>query len=395
MVSSMEHIFFFTLLVLATLAFFGVINAFIVPLFWAIALSILFEPLNDRIASAMGGRGGLATTATILLILLSLVLPLMMLGLVVTDEVVRLIEAIEDGSIDPGAVVRWGKESTPLLYEYAARVGIDTEGFNDKISEAALSSGKWVASHALHLGQNALRFFVMLLLMFYLLFFFLRDGHSIVDRMVQILPLGDARERRLFERFAGVVRATVKGTFVIAAIQGLIGGITFALLDIRAAALWGVVMAILSLLPAVGAVLVWAPAAAVLVASGDNISAMILVFVGVFVIGLADNLLRPILVGRDTKMPDYLILLATLGGLALFGISGMVIGPLIAALFITLWEMFEESYGDRDLEESRISVAAGDDEEIDLIPIPDDSVEMAVIDHSKDQGGEHPSHPQA
>ncbi|MGI9324632.1 MAG: AI-2E family transporter [Pseudomonadales bacterium] len=350
MTSSIEHIFFFGLLALATLAFFGVINAFIVPLFWATALAILFEPLNDRMAAAIGGRGGFASLLTILLILLALVLPLMLLGLVVTEEVVRLIEAIEDGSIDPGAVVRWGRESAPLLFDYAARVGIEPDGLKEKLSGAALSSGQWIASHALNLGQNALRFMVMLLLTFYLLFFFLRDGHANVERLIQILPLGDARERQLFDRFAAVVRATVKGTFVIAAIQGLIGGITFALLDIRAATLWGVVMAMLSLLPAVGAALIWVPAAGMLIAGGDWVSALILIGVGIFVIGLADNLLRPILVGRDTQMPDYLILLATLGGLALFGISGMVIGPLIAALFITLWEMFEQSYGDRDQE---------------------------------------------
>lgn len=378
--SPMEHIFFFTLLVIASLAFFGVINAFIVPLFWAIALAILFEPLNDRTADALGDRGGLASIATILLIILSLVLPLMLLGLVVTDEVVLLIEAIENGSIEPGAVVRWANDKAPLAFEYAARIGIEPDGLKEKLSTAALSSGQWIASHALQVGQNALRFFVMLLLALYLLFFFLRDGHGIVDRMVQILPLGDARERQLFERFASVVRATVKGTFVIAAVQGFIGGLTFALLDIRAATLWGVVMAILSLLPAVGAALVWIPAAAVLFVGGDIVSGLILVGVGVFVIGLADNLLRPILVGRDTKMPDYLILLATLGGLAMFGISGMVIGPLIAALFITLWEMFEESYGDGDIEAERAAMAAQSIADSDLIPLDDDQHAMDAAD---------------
>jgi predicted PurR-regulated permease PerM len=186
--------------------------------------------------------------------------------------------------------------------------------------------------------------------MLYLLFFFLRDGHAVVERLVRILPLGDARERHLFNRFAEVVRATVKGTFVIAAVQGTIGGIAFALLGVRGALLWGVVMALSSLLPVVGPALVWAPAAVLLMTTDRLIEGIVLVVVGVVLVGLADNLLRPILVGRDTRMPDYLVLLATLGGLALFGISGLVIGPLIAALFITLWEMFEQTYGDREAE---------------------------------------------
>lgn len=357
MMRSMEHIFFFTLLVLATLAFLGVINAFIVPLFWAIALAILFEPLCDRVAAMLGDRSGVASLLTILLILLSLILPILLLGIVVTNEAVKLIAAIENQTIDPGAAVRWVQDAVPEVVAYAEGHGFKIEELTSRVSDLALTAGRLVASNALAVGQNTLRFFVMLLLMIYLLFFFLRDGHAIVERMVQILPLGDARERQLFERFASVVRATVKGTFVIAAVQGFIGGLAFALLDIRAAVLWGVVMAVLSLLPAVGALLVWGPAAAVLFAGGEIVSGIILVLVGVFVIGLADNLLRPVLVGRDTQMPDYLILLATLGGLALFGISGMVIGPLIAALFITLWEMFEESYGDRDLEAARQAIA--------------------------------------
>jgi len=173
--------------------------------------------------------------------------------------------------------------------------------------------------------------------MTYLLYFFLRDGTAIIDRLVQVLPLGDTRERALFARFAQVVRATVKGTFIIGAIQGFIGGVTFALLGIEGAVLWGVLMAFLSLLPAVGAALVWVPAAIMLFTREEFVSGGILVAVGVLVIGLADNLLRPLLVGRDTRMPDYLILLATLGGLGTFGVSGMVIGP-------TVWEMFEASF---------------------------------------------------
>ncbi len=343
--TSIEQVSFFTLLVIATLAFLALINAFIVPLFWAIAFAILFEPLNDRIALLLRGRGGVASALTIVVILLSVILPLLLLGVVVTDEITALIAALERGNIDLGAPIRWARENAPIVFEYASRFGLDPDGLRENVSNLALTSGQWAASHALQIGQNTLRFFVMLMLMIYLLFFFLRDGHAIIERLIQILPLGDVRERQLFHRFAQVVRATTKGTFVISAVQGLIGGIAFAALDIRAAALWGAVMGILSLLPVVGAALVWGPAAIALITSGELWNGVILIAVGVLFIGLADNLLRPILVGRDTRMPDYFILLATLGGLAIFGVSGLVIGPLIAALFITLWQMFEESYG--------------------------------------------------
>jgi Predicted permease len=177
-------------------------------------------------------------------------------------------------------------------------------------------------------GQNALRGTGLFFLTLYLLFFFLRDGARLLERIVGGLPIGDARERRLFQKFAEVSRATIKGTIVIGLVQGLLGGLIFWILGIEAAALWGVVMAVLSFLPAVGAALVWVPAAALLIATGRLSDGLLLLVFGTVIIGLADNVLRPILVGRDTEMPDYLVLITTLGGLAAFGLSGVVIGPL-------------------------------------------------------------------
>jgi predicted PurR-regulated permease PerM len=185
--------------------------------------------------------------------------------------------------------------------------------------------------------------------MLYVLYFFLRDGEQLLETLVHALPLGDDRERELFAKFAEVSRATVKGTLIIGLVQGALGGIIFALLGIEGAVFWGTVMAIMSLLPVVGASLVWAPAALIMLANGANTKAGILVVFGVLVIGLVDNLLRPILVGRDTRMPDYLVLLSTLGGLTVFGVSGFVIGPVIAALFLTVWVMFAKEFNGRDI----------------------------------------------
>jgi len=176
--------------------------------------------------------------------------------------------------------------------------------------------------------------------MVYVLYFFLRDGEVLLDTLVHALPLGDDRERELFAKFAEVSRATVKGTLVIGLVQGTLGGMIFGLLGVQGAVFWGSVMVIMSLLPVVGASLVWLPAALIMAANGDYTKAGILIVFGVVVIGLVDNLLRPILVGRDTRMPDYLVLLSTLGGLTVFGASGFVIGPVIAALFLTVWVMF-------------------------------------------------------
>jgi len=176
--------------------------------------------------------------------------------------------------------------------------------------------------------------------MLYLLFFFIRDGRELVARIRQAIPLSEAHKRRLFNKFTRVVRATVKGNIVVAVTQGALGGIIFAVLGISGALLWGVLMAFLSLLPAVGAALIWTPVAIYFLMSGAILQGVILTLYGVLVIGLVDNILRPILVGKDTKMPDYVVLISTLGGLALFGLNGFVIGPLVAALFISTWGLF-------------------------------------------------------
>jgi predicted PurR-regulated permease PerM len=168
----------------------------------------------------------------------------------------------------------------------------------------------------------------------------LRDGNKLIELLIRALPLGDARERLLFAKFAEVTRATVKGNMVIAIIQGSLGGLIFWILGIPVALLWGVAMAIVSLIPAVGPALIWLPVAIYLLATGQTADAIILVAFGAIVIGLIDNILRPILVGRDTKMPDYIVLLSTLGGLAIVGINGFVVGPLIAALFMAFWGIF-------------------------------------------------------
>jgi predicted PurR-regulated permease PerM len=179
--------------------------------------------------------------------------------------------------------------------------------------------------------------------MLYLLFFFLRDGPELARKMRTALPLEENHKRRLQLKFNRVVRATVKGNVVVAVTQGALGGAIFWFLDIPSALLWAVLMAFLSLLPAVGAGIVWAPVAVYFLLSGMIWQGVVLGLFGVFVIGLVDNVLRPILVGKDTKMPDYMILISTLGGLAVFGLNGFVIGPLIAALFMSSWALFVET----------------------------------------------------
>jgi predicted PurR-regulated permease PerM len=214
----------------------------------------------------------------------------------------------------------------------------------EQAQSAAVTVSRAIAERALSIGSGTLRGTIFFFLMLYLLYFFLRDGPRILDATIRALPLGDQRERHLFGRFAEVSRATIKGTLVVGIVQGTIGGIAFAVLGINAPVLWGTVMALLSILPVVGTALIWLPAAIFLILTGQIFGGIALILVGVFVIGLVDNLLRPVLVGRDTQLPDYVILLSTLGGLAGFGLAGIVIGPTIAAFFLSIWQMAEQEF---------------------------------------------------
>lgn len=215
-----------------------------------------------------------------------------------------------------------------------------------RLSGALLRSSQFLAAQAINIGQNTFDFIVGLFVMLYLLFFFLRDGDELSRRISSAVPLRMEHRHSLFEKFTIVIRATVKGNIVVAVVQGALGGFIFWLLGIRAPVLWAAVMAIFSLLPAVGTALVWLPVAVYLLATGAVWQGIVLVGWGVLVIGLVDNVLRPMLVGQDIKMPDYLVLVSTLGGIAIFGVNGFVIGPVIAAMFMAVWHIFATSRAD-------------------------------------------------
>ena len=157
--------------------------------------------------------------------------------------------------------------------------------------------------------------------------------------MRRTIPLAPAQQQDLVDKFSTVIRATVKGNLLVAAIQGALGGLAFWFLDVTGALLWAVLMAFLSLVPAVGAGLVWLPVALYFLVTGALWQAIALAAWGVLVIGLIDNLLRPVLVGKDTRMPDYVVMISTLGGMSVFGVNGFVLGPVIAAMFIAVWEI--------------------------------------------------------
>lgn len=337
---SLERRSFLLTLVLVSIAFAWVLIPFWGAIFWACVVAVIFYPLQQKLKKKLGDKPNRAALITLLIAMVIVVIPALGISYSFVQEGVSFYQQLDDGKIKPGKFFDEIQTAFPVINDLLAQFDIKASDVREKISSGAATASKFLAEEALAFGQNTFSFILSLGLMIYLTFFLLRDGQYLIDLMVKALPLGDERERMLFSKFAGVTRATVKGNIVVAIVQGALGGIILALLGIPGALLWGVVMAFLSLIPAVGAAFVWVPVAIYLYATGSWIQATILVAYGTIVIGLADNVLRPILVGRDTKLPDYLVLFSTIGGMSLFGITGFVLGPLIAALFLVFWNIF-------------------------------------------------------
>ncbi len=339
-----ERLFLLALLVIITLAFAWLIEPFFGAIVWGVVVAVLFQPVYHRIHGLMPKRANSAAFLTLLLVILLVIVPAIMLGSALVEEATNVYNRIRAGDIDIAQTISSVQNSLPtwLQNQVTAWGYGDIETIRPRIEEAAATSLEFIISQAISVGQGAFRFLLALGVMLYLTFFLLRDGTQLGQQIENVIPLSKERREILANKFFVVIRATIKGSFVVAILQGTIGGLIFWALDIQGALLWAVFMGILSLIPAIGTGFVWAPVAAYLLVTGDIWQGVVLIVAGVFIISMVDNLVRPILVGRDTRMPDYVVLISTLGGLQLFGFNGIVIGPLLAALFIAIWTIIAE-----------------------------------------------------
>ena len=333
------------LLIAITLLFLAMVKPFLQAVFVAALFAALFSPLYRKILDRVGDRRGLASALTLITIILFVMVPLILLLGAVTSQALDIADTavpwVRQQLGTPGLIT----ESLKDLPFYSA-----IEPYRDqalaRLGDLAGTVSGWAvtALQSATLGTFSVLLSVMIVL--YTLFFFLIDGDRLLYYMLYYLPLDDDDETKLLQRFTSVTRATLKGTAVIGFLQGALAGLALYFAGIPSALFWAAAMMVLSVVPGVGTALVWIPAVIYLVVGGQYFEAAAVGIFCVIVVGTVDNLLRPKLVGNDTQLHELLIFFSTLGGLLMFGFMGFVIGPIIAALFVTLWELYGEEFRD-------------------------------------------------
>jgi len=330
--------FLLLLLVVITGAFAAMVWPFLLTILMAAVLTAIAYPAYLRVLRAIG-HAGTAAIITLLLLLAMVFAPLLSVLGAAANQALGISETIgpelQQFMDSPGRFGQWLQSLPGYQYiepyrdQILTRTGALIGGIGTFLFDALSATTRATVLVVFH--------FAVLL---YTMFFFLTGGPRLLDRTMAYLPLKEDEKEQMLDKFVSVTRATLKTTLVIGGIQGLLGGFSFWVVGIEGAIFWGVVMTVLSIIPGVGGALVWVPAAIVLAVQGQWGRALGLALFSSLVIGSVDNLLRPMLVGRDTRMHELLIFFSTLGGLMLFGATGFIVGPILAALFLTVWELF-------------------------------------------------------
>jgi predicted PurR-regulated permease PerM len=346
---------FLLLLVVAISAIFLIlIRQFLLIILLAAIFASVCHPVYIRLHRAFGGRAALASLATLLLLFVVVVGPLATMGSIVVQQALEVSDnvrpRIEEMIKQPGVLDGYLRR-LPFYDRIAPyRAEILTRG-----GELVGTIGKGLVGSLTGTIGGTVMLVVRVVIFMYTMFFLLMDGRRMLARALTYVPLSDEEKRLMVEKFVSVAKATLKGTLLIGLIQGTMSGIAFWVAGIQGAMFWGTLMVLLSIVPGIGAALVWVPAAIILALTGAWLKGLLLAGFCALVVGRVDNLLRPQLVGRDTKLHELFIFFSTLGGLLLFGPMGFVIGPIIAALFVTVWELYGVAFR-RELE-SPVSTA--------------------------------------
>jgi len=333
-------LFYGTVILLAWLAY-RIVEPFLIQIGWAVVLAICLTPIQDRLRPRLGPTR--TAVLLVLLVVVLLVLPLAFAGTALLTQGQQVVSNLEAQLADRGGAGAWLHQAWAWARAKLPMLPPEDEAIA-KITSSVGDAAGFMASRAGGLLAGAAAFLFNVAITLGVLFFLLRDSAAFAAGLKQLLPFGKEQNERLTVLTRDLVSASVTATLAISLVQGVVGGVTFALLGIGGAAVWGLMMGILSLLPLIGATLVWLPAAVWLILAGSHVKGGILLAVGLLVMGNVDNVVRPLLLSGKARMNTLVLLVSLLGGVSAFGFIGIVLGPLVAAVVTALFE----SYGQTD-----------------------------------------------
>ncbi len=354
---TLSRYFFIAILIGAAFTFFYMVRMFLVPVLLAAVFTTLFYPMYEWFLRAFRGKRTVAAFVCCVLLLLAVILPILGVAHLVTLEAIDVYHSAETKFSEISAKGQEGILGQLRSYRWFRQWGLDKIDWRASLEDAARNAGSLVAVVISKTSSGTLQLLILLFTTLFTMFYFFRDGKTLLRRLRYLIPLEREYKNAIAARFSSVARATVKGTLLIALVQGTLSGLTLWIFGVSSPFLWGVVATLMSVIPLVGAWLVLYPAAFIQMATGHMGQGIGILLVTVIVIVNVDNLMRPRLVGQETGMHDLIVFFSTLGGIALFGAMGFIVGPMLAALFLTLLDIYSEEFKD-DLDGTQTMVTA-------------------------------------
>ena len=334
---------FFLIAAIFFYLFYRIIIPFFVPITWAAVLVILFHPLYKKLVGKLRSTN-LTSLLMCLMIIVIIIGPITYLFAALVNEaadaVAKVNQMYREGEFDNLLRVDlpWIESVKEKLSQYydVSKINLDEliKDALDRVTGIIFSQTSWLIAN----GTKTVFYFILML---FTMYYFFRDGELLMNKIKRLMPISTEQVDKVFAKLRDVIYATMYGGVVVALIQGLLGGILFAVMGIPSAIFWGAIMAFLSIIPLLGAFIVYVPAGIILILGGSYLKGILVIAIGTVVISQSDNVIRPYLIAGRTEMHPLLLFFSIMGGIAMFGLLGVVVGPLVAAVFVTLIKLFE------------------------------------------------------
>lgn len=321
-----------------------ILDPFLNSIAWAIVFAIVFYPLYIFLLRYMKYKS-LASAMTVSIIIFIILGPFTYLSFLLVDDIRNFLEGLNSGTSESLKNILTNSKISQIIDRIQSNIGMEGIDFGKIIIENIKKIGHEIVIRLSSSLKNITTVFLNFIFMLFAVFFFLRDGPGFLSRIKDYLPFPDEDKNRLISKVKDMIISTVYGGVVVALVQGLIGGITFYLLGIPSAVLWGAAISVMSFLPMLGTFSVWGPMTGYLFIQGLYGKGIILLIVGSLGISMVDNILKPIIISGRTKMPTLAVFFSVLGGIKIFGFIGFIMGPLVLALFISVFEIFRHIEG--------------------------------------------------